>query len=78
MRGPHLGSPHLPGFVQEGAVVDLRPRDLAQEVRFQNVRPLLFQNLVKIGWLKLSARTKSFVSQQNGGVGHGNRIHRCR
>jgi predicted dinucleotide-binding enzyme len=23
----HLGSAHLPGFVQEGAVIDLRPRD---------------------------------------------------
>lgn len=24
---PHLGPSHLPGFVQEGAVIDLRPRD---------------------------------------------------
>jgi 8-hydroxy-5-deazaflavin:NADPH oxidoreductase len=35
---PHLGSAHLPGFVQEGAVIDRRPCDLAREVRFQNVR----------------------------------------
>src|SRR5258708_6568322 len=34
----HLGSAHLPGFVQEGAVIDLRPRDVAREVRFRNVR----------------------------------------
>jgi hypothetical protein len=34
---PHLGSAHLPGFIQEGAVIDLRPCDLAREVRAQNV-----------------------------------------
>jgi hypothetical protein len=33
-----LGSAHLPGFVQEGAVIDLRPCDLAREVRFQEFR----------------------------------------
>ena len=27
---PHLGSAHLPGFVQEAAVINLRPRDLAR------------------------------------------------
>src|SRR5437762_12314207 len=27
---PHLGPAHLPGFVQEGAVIDLRPCDLDQ------------------------------------------------
>ena len=32
---PHLGPAHLPGFVQEGAVIDLRPCDLAREVRSQ-------------------------------------------
>jgi hypothetical protein len=32
-----LGPAHLPGFVQEGAVIDLRPCDLAREVRSQNV-----------------------------------------
>jgi predicted dinucleotide-binding enzyme len=35
---PHLGLPHLPGFVQGAAVFDLRPCDLAREVRFQNVQ----------------------------------------
>src|ERR1700722_2409684 len=35
---PHLGSAHLPGFVQEGAVIDLRPCDLAREGWFRNVR----------------------------------------
>ena len=34
----HLGPAHLRGFVQEGAVIDLRLCDLAREVRFQNVR----------------------------------------
>ena len=24
---PHLGPAHLPGFIQEGAVIDLRPCD---------------------------------------------------
>jgi hypothetical protein len=33
-----LGSAHLPGFVQEGAVIDLRPCDLARVEGFQNVR----------------------------------------
>src|SRR5450755_4761585 len=28
---PHLGPPHLPGFVQEAAVIDLRRCDLARE-----------------------------------------------
>jgi NAD(P)-dependent dehydrogenase (short-subunit alcohol dehydrogenase family) len=28
---PHLGPAHLPGFVQEGAVIDVRPCDLAQK-----------------------------------------------
>jgi len=32
---PQLGSAHLPGFVQEGAVSALRPCDLARGVRFQ-------------------------------------------
>ena len=35
---PHLGSAHLPGFVQEAAVIDLRPCDLAREGWFRNVR----------------------------------------
>jgi hypothetical protein len=30
-----LGSAHLPGFVQEGAVIDLRPCDLARERWFR-------------------------------------------
>jgi hypothetical protein len=30
-----LGPAHLPGFVQEGAVIDLRPCDLARDVRSQ-------------------------------------------
>ena len=29
---PHLGSAHLPGFVQEGAVIDLRPCDRRREL----------------------------------------------
>src|SRR4051812_11398301 len=28
---PHLGPADLPGFVQEGAVIELRPCDLARE-----------------------------------------------
>jgi hypothetical protein len=35
-----LGPAHLPGFVQEVAVIDLRPCDLAREVRSQNVGDL--------------------------------------
>src|SRR6202166_2383220 len=35
---PHLGSAHLPGFVQEGAVIDRPPCDLAREEWFRNVR----------------------------------------
>jgi hypothetical protein len=35
---PHLGSAHLPGLVQEGAVIDLRPCDLVREGWFRNVR----------------------------------------
>jgi hypothetical protein len=35
---PHLGSAHLPGSVQEGAVIDRRPCDLAREGWFRNVR----------------------------------------
>jgi 8-hydroxy-5-deazaflavin:NADPH oxidoreductase len=34
---PHLGSADLPGPVQEGAVIDLRPCALVREVRSQNV-----------------------------------------
>jgi 8-hydroxy-5-deazaflavin:NADPH oxidoreductase len=34
---PHLGSAHLPGFVQEGAVIDRRPCDLAGEGWFRIV-----------------------------------------
>jgi len=34
----NLGSAHLPGPVQEGAVIDLRPCDLAREGWFPNVR----------------------------------------
>jgi predicted dinucleotide-binding enzyme len=40
---PHLGPAHLPGFVQEGAVIDLRPCDLAREVRSQTVGHLCAQ-----------------------------------
>jgi hypothetical protein len=29
---PHLGPTHLPGFVQEGAVIDLRPCDRRREL----------------------------------------------
>jgi uncharacterized membrane protein YccC len=29
---PHLGPAHLPGFVQEGAIIDLRPCDRRQEL----------------------------------------------
>jgi len=32
---PHLGSAHLPGSVQKGAVIDRRPRDLAREGWFR-------------------------------------------
>ena len=35
---PDLGSPHLPGFVQEGAVIDLRPCDRPGTEWFRNVR----------------------------------------
>jgi predicted dinucleotide-binding enzyme len=35
---PNLGSAHLPGFVQEGAVIDLRPCDLARDGWSRNVR----------------------------------------
>ena len=38
---PHLGPAHLPGFVQEGAVIDLRPCDLAREVRSRHVGHVL-------------------------------------
>ena len=34
----NLGSPHLPGCVQEGAVIDLRLCDLARVEGFQSVR----------------------------------------
>ena len=35
---PRLGTTHLPGSVQEAAVIVPRPRDLARAVRHQNVR----------------------------------------
>jgi hypothetical protein len=40
---PHLEPAHLPGFTQEGEVIDLRPCDLAREVRSQNVGHLCAQ-----------------------------------
>ena len=36
-RGRTWGHAHLPGFVQEAAVIDLRPCDLAREGWFRNV-----------------------------------------
>jgi hypothetical protein len=38
MHAAPLGSAHLPGSVQEGAVIDRRPVDLARERWFRNVR----------------------------------------
>jgi hypothetical protein len=38
-----LGPAHLPGLVQEGAVIDVRPCDLARELRSLNVGHLCAQ-----------------------------------
>jgi hypothetical protein len=41
-----LGPAHLPGSVQEGAVIDLRPCDLAREARSRNVGHLAMVDFI--------------------------------
>src|ERR1700736_195827 len=54
---PHLGPAHLPGFVQEGAVIDLRPcdrrRELAARANFFEQRATEYLKATKprrLGW----------------------------